>query len=458
VAKITELHDQRTALSAELTTLRSSIADPAEATDEQVAQLSELRGKIDDVSAKINKAEGIRSQLESMQESLESTAPQTFRNEGITAQPKGFSPFSIPKTVASMVERDAKRGLVGDARRVYGENKHLATIGAQFIGALRGDQSCRDAVQASYHEFEATQNTQQNSLGGFLVPDDLVPTLIDLRERYGVIRRTASVMNVSAPSGSIPRRTGRPSAVFIGEPRTSDIGTGDLTFDSINYQVKPLASFTPSTFELEQDSLINISALVFMHAAEDFAYTEDNCAFNGTGTAAFGGIRGILNILDDAAYAGSNFVTTGESTLATVTNGSLANATGVIPDYSDVGSNWFVSKRVNGAVFDRLKLTAGGNTVQNIEGRTVRQYNGYGIEISQVLPTTPGTGAIFGLYGNMGLAAHLFSKGGILMERSEHAQFMRAQIVYRTIQRFDFVFHERGTATTAGPLIALELA
>src|SRR5690606_1459583 len=153
-----------------------------------------------------------------------------------------------------------------------------------------------------YHEFEAVQNTQDNSLGGFLVPEDLVPTLIDLRERYGIIRQNATVMNVSAPSGRIPRLTSSPDAVFIGEPRDTDVETGDLEFDNINYNVKPIASFTPATFEMEQDSLINISALVFMHAAEKFAKKEDQCGFLGDGTSEYGGIMGILPILDLAAY------------------------------------------------------------------------------------------------------------------------------------------------------------
>lgn len=458
--KLSELHDQRTALSAELVALRSSIPDPAEATDEQVAQINDLRGSIDDVSAKINRAEGVRNQLESMQASIDSTAPAQRSGLGAGNPDLGtqFNPLAIPRTTASMIERQAKGRMGGDALRVYGNDSHLATIGAQFVGALRGDESCREAVQATYHEFEAVQNTQDNSLGGFLVPEDLVPTLIDLRERYGIIRQNATVMNVSAPSGRIPRLTSSPDAVFIGEPRDTDVETGDLEFDNINYNVKPIASFTPATIEMEQDSLINISALVFMHAAEKFAKKEDQCGFLGDGTSEYGGIMGILPILDLAAYAGSVFVTTGESTLATVTNGSLANATGVPPDYVDGNAKWFVSKRVNGGLFDRLKLAAGGNTVQNVEGRTVRVYNGYEIEISQVLPRTPATGDQVGLYGDMGLSAHLFTKGGILMARSEHAQFMKGNIMYRTIQRFDFNFHERGNASDAGPLIAIELA
>jgi len=456
VGKITELYDQRAAFSAELSALRSSFESADEPSEEQVASISNLRGKVDSVTAQIHKIEATRKQLEDMQASIDATAPRVG-SAHIDAPTASYSPLSIPRTVASKIERDARTRMSGLASRVYKGDASLATIGAQFIGALRGEQSCIDAVQASYHEFEATQNTQQNSAGGFLVPDDLVPSLIDLREQYGVIRRTATVMNVTAPAGSIPRRTSRPSATFVGEPRLADVAAQDMAFDSIKYAVKPIMSITEASIEMEQDSLINISALVFMHAAEDFAYTEDNCAFNGTGTSAFGGIVGILPTLANALYAGSVIETTGATTLATITAGMLTNVAGAIPQYADIGASWFVSRAINGAVIDRIKQAAGGNTVQLIEGRMVRQYNGYPVEISQVLPTTAATGEVVGVYGNMGMAAHLFSKGGILMDRSADAEFKKGHIVYRTIQRFDFVFHERGSATAAGPLVVFDL-
>lgn len=458
MGKLSELYEQRAALSGKLTALRSSFDSADEPTDEQVAQISDLRGQVDSVTAQIHKIEATRKQLEDMQASLDATAPPTRLGAGNPDLGNPFNPLAIPRTTASMIERQAKGRMSGAGLEVYKGDSYLATIGAQFIGALRGDQSCKDAVQATYHEFEATQNTQQNSLGGFLVPDDLVPTLIELREQYGSIRRNATVMNVNAPSGSIPRLTSTPDAAFTGEPRDNDIPTQDLTFDRITYNVKPLSVATPATLEMLDDSLINISALVFKHAQEKFAKKEDQCGFLGDGTSLYGGILGILPILDLAAHAGSVFVTTGETSLAAVTNGSLANATGFVPDYVGTNAKWFVSKRVNGGVFDRLKLAAGGNTVQNVEGRTIRQYNGYDIEISQILPATPTTGQQVGLFGDMAMAAHMFVKSGIIMASSEHVNFLKREVVYLTTQRFDFNFHERGTATEAGPLIAIELA
>ena len=462
MGKITELYDQRAALSAELSALRSSFESADEPSEEQVASISDLRGKVDSVTAQIHKIEATRQHLEDMQASIDATAPRSLPALGnVVENPSGFSPLSIPRTLASKVERDAKSRLTGLAAKVYGKDAGLAALGAQFVGALHGDKSCADAVRAEYQEYGATMNTQQNSAGGFLVPSDLLPTLIDLREQYGVVGRNANVINVSAPTGSIPRRTGRPAAVFINEPRSADIATGDLSFDQVNYQVKPIASFTPASFELEEDSLIDISALVFRHAMEEFAYTEDNCAFNGTGTSAFGGIRGILNILEDAAHAGSSITAgSGEITYGTLKVDTLTGAVGLIPDYANDGAKWFGHRAALGNTFDRLKMTAGGNTIQIVEGRTIRQWGGYPIEVSQVLNSTLTTlaGLSGPIFGNMAQACHLFRKGGILMARSTEAQFMKAHVVYRTIQRFDFVMSERGTATAAGPLVRIKFA
>lgn len=464
MGKITELYEQRAALSTQLTALRSSFDSADEPTDEQVAQINDLRGKVDSVTAQLHRLEATRQQLADMQASIDATAPPLNQAGAGNPEDSGiYNPLTIPKpTVASDVEKQAKRGLSGRARVIYKGDAHLATIGAQFIGALKGEASCISAIGAQEVQFNAVQNTQQNNLGGFLVPSELIPTLIDLREQYGVLARTANVINVSAPTGSIPRRTGRPSAVFIGEPRTADIATGDLTFDAVNYQVKPLASFTPVTVELEQDSLINLSSLIFLHAAEDFAYTEDLCGFSGDGTSTYGGIRGIVNILEDAAYAGST-VTAGssETDYEDLTNASLTALIGRLPEYASPEAAWFVSRYGLGAAFERLKMNAGGNTISIVEsGQVRRDYAGYPINVSQVLPalTSSGTGTTALLFGNMRQSAHLFRAGGIAMARDESVRFMRAEVMYRTMQRFDFVFSERGTATTPGPLLRLKFA
>src|SRR4051812_42590339 len=46
-----------------------------------------------------------------------------------------------------------------------------------------------------------------NAAGGFLVPDEILARVIELREQYGAMRATAQIVPMSRESMSAPRQT-----------------------------------------------------------------------------------------------------------------------------------------------------------------------------------------------------------------------------------------------------------
>jgi len=108
----------------------------------------------------------------------------------------------------------------------------------------------------------------------------------------------------------------------------------------------------------------------------------------------------------------------------------------------------------------RLAMAAGGNTVANYEGGVGMSFLGYPVVISQVLqsggPSTDISGNIFGYFGDMSMATTFGDKRGVTVATDSSIYFTSDAIALKATERFDINCHERGTASAAGPMIALK--
>ena len=468
-----EQYSERSELSKQIQGLMAAVQDGTP-TDEQDKQLQSLKASIEKVTGKIDATESeiaaIDAKRDEYKQSLAKISPLLVGKEADAhnADPAKLSEWAIPKTVAWQIERKAKTPRRGIGKFLYGDDPATAALGAQFIGCLHGEKSCIDAVRPEQEAWSSNKpgailNTSDNTKGGYLVPDELIPQLIVLREQHGVVRRNATLRTVSSPSGHQPRLKAGQEAVFVSEPLTEDFQTSDLTFDNISYNLRRMSAGVPASEDIVADSIIDISAEVFRDAMVMLARREDRACLLGAGESINGGIHGIIPILMSGDYDESKVqLPSGQTTFATANIAGLQTVVGTIPEFADDGNaKWFVSRFGKANMLDRLKLTAGGNTVVILESGVRSVWNSYPIEVSQLLERRSSStqSAAAGLYGNMAMSSTFFTDNQISMRLfTEHAP-LRHQILYRTSQRIDFNFHERNSeGEFAGPLVVVQFA
>jgi len=107
----------------------------------------------------------------------------------------------------------------------------------------------------------------------------------------------------------------------------------------------------------------------------------------------------------------------------------------------------------------RLQFAAGGNMVDNIAGSPQLSFLGYPVRFAQVLPNSSGSLAdtIVAYFGDLSMAATFGNRRGVTISADSSVYWKQDAIGLKGTERFDINVHERGTATAAGPMVAIEL-
>lgn len=301
-----------------------------------------------------------------------------------------------------------------------------------------------------------------DSKGGLFVPIETETAIIRLVEEFGVFRRFADVTPMSSDTKIKNVRVGGMTAYPVGETNAANEGSNKGTRTSPTYKPVELVARKWKTLiriteELDEDSLINLADQVALESAQAFAIAEDNSGFNGTGTSAFHGIKG----LKSALKAGSTLDTAnGELAFSDLTLAHFQEAVGAVPEYPGIQSAWYISKAGYYASMARLLDAAGGNTNSDIALGAPMQFMGYPVVISQSLPTSLEDQASTFLcyFGDLQMAAVFGDRRGMTMRVSEEYAFEEDQISIKATERMDIKIHSPGTATSAGPIVGIKTA
>lgn len=332
---------------------------------------------------------------------------------------------------------------------------------AQFMGDPRAVRWCKDhGVEAQMREKAQTraQTEGLNSAGGALVPDEFEASVIDLRETYGVFRRNTKVFPMGRDVMIIPRRTGGLTAYFTTEgvaPTESQ-----KSWNQVNLTTKKLSVLTYMSSELNEDAVINLADDLAQEAAYAFALKEDQCGFLGDGSPTYDGIQGIVTKLE-AGTTLKSYVDAGSTidSLGEVGATSLSKLMGRLPQYARMGAKFYCSQAAFSLIFERLAVSAGGNTMQNINGSWTPSYLGYPIEVTQTMfaddGATAGNNKVMLLFGRLDLATTMGDRRGISLRVDESYKFAEDLISLKANQRIDINVHDIGDTTTAGPVVAL---
>lgn len=299
-----------------------------------------------------------------------------------------------------------------------------------------------------------------NSSSGFLVPIEFDDNLIDLREKYGVFRNYAKVEPMMSDTKNIPRRLAGLTATFATE--ASALNNSQKMWDQVQLVAKKLGVTTQYSNELGEDAMINVGDDLAGEIAYAFSLKEDQCGFTGNSTSTYGGIIGVGQALLNVDPTPSNVLglTVGATgTAASWAGFTLANfnsVVGSLPEYADnpVTTKWYVHKTFWGQVMQRLATAAGGNKVENIvDGVRVKEFLGYEVVISQVMPKTAAATSVVALFGDLRRACSFGERRMTAIKVSDiayvngNSSFETDQLAIRGTERFDIVVHDVGESS-----------
>lgn len=325
----------------------------------------------------------------------------------------------------------------------------LATVGQNE----RAQRWCRD--QGLYTE-NRVMTTESGSVGGYLVPDEMEQSIIDLRVQYGLARKLARRRPMASDTKSVPKRTGGVTAYFVGEDN-SGVTASDKSWGNVNLVAKTLAALSLISKNLEEDSIIDVVDDLAQEQAYAFATKEDQCWLIGDGTSTYAGMQGLITLMEATAFASRPDAATNHDTFAEYDNADITAVMGVVADFPGIQPVWLCSKLFANVTLNRLKATAGGNSVMTLEGRPREQYLGYDIYTSDIMPKvlTDLSDKVNAFFGDFSMSSSFGDRRGIMIEvlRERYAEKLQVGILGH--ERFHVVNHDLGSTSVFGPVGAL---
>lgn len=130
--------------------------------------------------------------------------------------------------------------------------------------------------------------------GGYLAPQEFVAEVIKGIVEISPIRQAVRVGATSSGGVLLPKRTGRPTAAWVGEEEESP-ETG-MTYGQLEIPVHEITAHVDVSQRLLEDSAINVEAEVAADLAEEFGSIEALSFVKGNGTKKPLGIMAAPNV------------------------------------------------------------------------------------------------------------------------------------------------------------------
>jgi len=432
-------------------------------TDEDRAAIDVLSGRIDEMAPQIERMEADAERFRKSVE-IDALMREPQGRQVPPAQPGGFAD-SAERTIPATARRHSRLKAFCDEKGYTDEKAELEAYRfGTWFAATRGVpwaiQRSRDlgiVVQRAL-----TEGT--NTAGGFAVPDETSGRFILLRERYGAFRRNTYIEPMTSDSKSILRQTGGLTAYAVGE--IGALTESNLTFDQVNLIAKKFGCITIFSSELAEDAIISIGDKLADSIAHAMATKEDQCGFTGTGAATYHGIVGVgpaLTNLNGVDEGGGIIVGTGNLASELVI-GDWGKVPGLVPAYVDpTRCKWYMHKNTYSIGWMRLEIALAGNTWPLVQqGEQSPKIMGYPVEYVQCMANpTAAMSEVLAIFGDLALASTLGDRRGLTIGMSTEGTvgsvnlFEQDSGAIRGVSRFDINVHDIGTATVAGPVVAL---
>lgn len=427
-------------LHAEIVALQAKVDAIVAVAKEENRELSaEEQTEVDSIVGTDDKDGQIKALQVQKQRQVKIEAMVSSRVAEMPDGPGSAKPKKIP----------AKAKAVGPLKAF--DNEQDAYDSGQFIratifGNRKAKQHCLD------RGIRASMLQNDNTTGGFLVPEPLENAVIKLRQQFGVFRQNSRAYPMTDGVVNVPRVAGEVTTYFVGEGRS--ITESDMSLSQIKLEAKKLAAQTSFSSEISEDALVSIADLIAESMGQSLAITEDQCGFLGDGTSTYGGISGLANVI----AAGSVVTATGRTTFSALTMGDFETMLGLIKLWPGIQPKWYISNVGWAASMQRLANAIGGITATEVQNGVVQtSFLGYPVVRTQVLEsrTTGTTGARALYFGDLSMGSWFGTRRGLRIRSSDQVYFSQDMIALQATQRFDINIYDVGTASDSGGIIAL---
>ena len=340
--------------------------------------------------------------------------------------------------------------------RAFVSPQEALVVGNFARGVLAGHRGAQDWL--FQNRGIDIRGASLSSLGtaGILIPAELENAVVDLREEYGVLRAAARVPTMASDTLSRPVKKSGLTAAPIGESATMTEQELANMWGSSNLVARKWGVLVRYPSELSEDSIIDLAEDLAEDMGMAFSEAEDSAGFAGDGTSTYHGILGFLNKIILAAHAGSVVEATG-NTFASVTITDIAKLIAMVPKRFRRNAAFIGSRVGIQMTLGRLKMAAGGNTMQSLEAADMERFLRYPIIETETFPSVLTTLAdeVMIAFGDIRSACDLGNRRGIRLVESRERFIETDELAMQATERFDINWHSLGTATAPGPVAAL---
>jgi HK97 family phage major capsid protein len=276
-----------------------------------------------------------------------------------------------------------------------------------------------------------------------------------------MFRQKSFIVPMTSETSNTNRRTGGVTAEFVGETQSATAST--MSWDQVGLVAKAISAITIVSSELNADTIMSIGDQITVEIALAFATKEDACGFNGTGTSAFGKIKGILprlielNGIDD----GGGLVLAAGNAWSEITLENMEKVMGQTINLASATEEWYCSKTFWAQVMVKLQKAAGGATPSDISAAGSRNFLGFTVNLSNSFPKTEANSQIPCIFGDLSLSSSFGDRMGQTLSTNTQGVvgnvnlFTSRQMAIMGVERFDINNHDLGTATEGGPVVGL---
>ncbi len=353
---------------------------------------------------------------------------------------------------------------IGALKNIRGElaEERAYRAGQFFLASMFGNEKAGAWCKENGILVQKALSEGVNSAGGVFVPEELQNEIIILRNSYGLARRDLRVIPMGRDTMTVPKLVSGLTMYFTGEGVAAT--QSQPVWGNVRLTAKKASVLTVYSSELDEDAVIDVGDTLVDEIAYAYALGEDGCLFSGDGTSTYGGMTGLRTIFNTGVgtLAGAVDAASGHDTMAEIDVTDLATVQGKLPQYVyDRGTpKWYCSQTMWANVFERLIGASGGVTKDQASGRTLREYNGYPVEITPAMlapaaASTDASDVAMILFGDLNMSATMGDRRGMTISRSTEYKFAEDQIAIKGTERFDINVHNAGDATTPGSIVAL---
>lgn len=363
-------------------------------------------------------------------------------------------------------EREPVIEVMGARSNIFKDSRKAVALG-HFYAAVFGNERARQfCLERSM--WQRDQTTDLGEQGGYLIPTQFLPEVINLQNTFGVALQNARVLPMTSNEMEIPELV--EGFKFTSSKEMQAAILSGLKFGLIKLKPEKFSGYAKLSREVTTDSAIVLADLMTMEIARAGAFKIDECFFLGDGTSDFNGILGLLTRLRNPNYEATNPTITYVKGLVVGSGNKwdelvlldFQKVLGVCPTFAKQGSKWYVSPSFFETVMNREVYKVGGVLKEDvINGNIVRRFLSYPVVEVEVMPDTEANSQVCAVFGNLMLGSYIGQKQQLAIETSDHVAFLETARVMRADIRFDVKHFGVGKASStasqrkAGPIVGL---